>query len=998
MPPPAGSPTGRRLTVQHRRSRALLPTVLVVVGLLVLFGVFTNFYTDLLWFRSVDFAQVFATELRTKALLFVVFGALLGGSVALNFVLAYRSRPAYAPISPEQQNLDRYRAGVEPFRRILVLGAAAVLALIAGSSAAGQWRTFLLWRNGQSFGSRDPQFNVDVSFFAFALPWWRFVLGFVFTTLVLSLLAAAATHYLYGGLRLQGSDERTSPAARVHLSVLLGLFVLAKAVAYWLDRYALAVKDDRIGGRPFTGLRYADANALLTAKTVLAGIAVICALLFFATVVVRTWLLPGIGVGLLLLAAVLLGGIIPATVQYFQVRPNEPSQEREYLGRNIAATRAAYDVADAASEPYRATTQVSAEQLAGAERTEIPGTRLLDPAVVSPTFRQLQQIRGYYGFNDSLDIGRYMVDGQPTDLVLAVRELNQQAQPNRNWINDHLTYTHGFGLVAARGNGREANGEPTFVERDIPPTGVLGEFEPRIYFGETSPPYSIVGAPQGAPEREVDFPDDNAPNGARNNTYRGSGGVPVGSPLNRLLYAVKFQEEQILLSGLINGQSKVLYVRSPRERVAKVAPWLELDGDPYPAVVDGRVLWIVDGYTTTAGYPYSSHTTLQDATTDTLAVRTTAVANQPNEQVNYIRNSVKATVDAYDGTVTLYEWDDTDPVLKTWRRAFPGTVKARGEISGALLQHLRYPQDLFKVQRELLANYHVTDPVTFYRGENVWEVPKDPTNPATDQPPYYLTVQVPGQERPTFSLTTSFVLRARPNLTAFAAVEAEPGEDYGKIRLLELPANTTIAGPVQAYNAFQANPEVSSALNLLSRGGSEVQFGNLLTLPVAGGLLYVEPVYVKAQGANSYPLLQRVRVSFGDRIGFAETLPDALRQVFTAAPGTSPAPPPGEGPPGGSPTPAPSVPPGDPANPQLARALADAQAALRDADEAFRRGDFAAYGAAQRRLADAVNRAAAVQGVRPSGSPSPSAPGGRRASGTPSPPAASPPAASAPPG
>ena len=1004
----AGEPAARRVsTVPRRRSRALLPTILVLVVLLMLFGVFTGYYTDWLWFRSVGYTQVFARELGTKSLLFVLFGALTSGAVVANFVLAYRSRPAFPALTPNSVALERYRTAVEPFRRPLVLGAALLFGLIAASSAAAQWQTYLLWRNGVGFGRRDPQFNVDVAYYAFTLPWWRFVLSFLFTVLVISLGVALATHYLYGGLRLQGEGERTTPAARVHISALLGFFLLAKAAAYWLDRYSLLLQDDTVGNRPFTGLTYTDANAVLQSKNILWPIALICALLFFANFVWRTWLLPALGVGGLLAAAVLVGSIWPEAVQYFRVRPAEATREAQFIKHNIDATREAYGIADAEVIEYEGATTPDAQQVAtqiAQPGQDIPGIRLLDPQVVAPTFKQLQQVRQYYGFNDSLDVDRYRIGGQLTDVVVAVREIDRANQPP-NFFNDHLAFTHGFGLVAARGDTREPDGRPVFVESNIPPTGELGEFEPRVYYGETSPVYSIAGGLPGGRNLEVDFPDDTAPGGQRNNTYQGRGGVPVGSLVNRLLYAVKFQEESILLSGDINPASRILYDRRPRERVQKVAPWLTLDGDPYPAVVDGRIQWILDGYTTTAGYPYAQHTPLRQASTDTLA-RTTAVADQANQQVNYLRNSVKATVDAYDGTVNLYAWDEGDPVLRAWRSAFPGTVKGSGEIPESLRSHLRYPQDLFKIQRNVLAQYHVLDPGQFYSGFDFWQVPKDPTSQQqnSDQPPYYLTVQVPGQPQPRFSLTTTFVLRERPNLAAFAAVVAEPGEGYGRLRVLRTPTNTTIAGPVQAFNAFQADPEVSSELNLLSRGGSQVKFGNLLTLPVGGGFLYVEPVYVQAEaaGTNAFPLLQRVRVSFGNRIGFAETLPAALTDVFGGEPPPSPVEDPVEPPPGASPSP---PAPGGPSAPgraerDLERALADARTAVGEAEAALRRNDFAAYGTAQQKLRDAINRASAAQGrARPgasaspsaSGSPSPGAapPGERPAAGATSPPARS---------
>jgi uncharacterized membrane protein (UPF0182 family) len=960
MPDPA-QPI-RRPAGTRRRGRVLLPTLVVIGVVLVTFGLFTNFWTDWLWYSSIDYRRVFTTELTTKALLFLVFGVLMAAAVAGNMWLAYRNRPVYPAVSPEQQNLERYRQGVEPFRKILVIGVPALFGLLAGSSAASEWETFLLWRNGEPFGERDPQFGRDLSFFIFDYPWWRFLISFAFGVIVLSLLASVVAHYLYGGIRLQTPGDRTTRAARIQIAVLLGLFVLFKAAAYWLDRYGLAVKE----GELITGLTYTDVNAVLPAKTILVFIALICAVLFFVSAFQRGWLWPLAGLGLMVISAIIIGGVYPAIVQQFQVRPSEASKEAPYIQRNIDSTRESYDIADADVTEYAAETDVAAGQLR-ADAETIPGIRLQDPSRVSTTFQQLQQIRGFYRFPDPLDIDRYTIDGEKRDVVVAVREVDLAGVPQdqRNWINDHAVYTHGFGFVSAYGNTRTAEGEPDFNVRNIPPQGDIGEFEPRVYFGERSPTYSIVGGAEGSRPQELDFPDESG-TGQTNNTYQGEGGVPVGSLFNRLLYAVKFQEGNILLSNFVNSESKILYEREPRERIEKVAPWLTLDGDPYPAVVDGRIVYIVDGYTTSNDYPYAARRTLEETTEDSVTAtsRTGTVVAQAPEEVNYIRNSVKATVDAYDGTVTLYEWDQNDPVLKAWRKTFPGTVQDREDISDELLQHLRYPEDLFKVQRELLSRYHVTDPQAYYGGQDFWKVPPDPTTTAgdQDQPPYYLTLQMPGQEAASFSLTSTFTPAARPQLSAFMSVNADPasGEDYGKMRVLRLPRNTTVPGPGQVQNQFDSDPEVSSQLNLLRRGNSEVVSGNLLTIPVGGGLLYVEPVYVRAAGGESYPLLRKVLVAFGDRVAFNDTLQLALDDLFEGESGTdteetTPTPPPADG------TTPPPPAPGGATNPNVQAALAEAQAALAAADEALRAGDFTAYGQAQAQLRAAIERALAAE-------------------------------------
>jgi len=451
MPGSAGPPR-RQAAPTRRRGRALLPTLVILGALLIGFSIVTGFYTDLLWYRSVDATSVYTRTLGAKALLFVLFGVVFAAVVAVNFVVAYRTRPAYQAMLPGQQELDRYRMALDPYKRVVVISIVTVLGLIAGSTAAGEWRTYMQWRNGVSFGQVDAQFGMDISFFAFDLPWWRFVLGFLIATVVVGLIVAAVTHYLYGGLRLQALlGERATPAARVHLSVLLGTFVLLRAVGYWLDRYGLAVNEHRIGKADFTGLTYTDVNAVLQGKLILAIISLMCAALFFANILRRTWLLPGVGVGLLLLSALLIGGIYPALVQRFQVAPAEPDKEQPYIKRNIEATRTAYGIDDVEIETYNAVTTASGEQL----RADVETTaniRLLDPSLLSPTFKNLQQFRPYYDFPPSLGVDRYTIDGEREDVVMAVREVSLSGLPSeqRNWINDHTVYTHGFGFVAAR--------------------------------------------------------------------------------------------------------------------------------------------------------------------------------------------------------------------------------------------------------------------------------------------------------------------------------------------------------------------------------------------------------------------------------------------------------------------------------------------------------------------------------------------------------------------
>ncbi len=927
------------------------PLALTIGILVVLSGAFlslSGFYADWLWYKSVSFTSVWTTVLATKVYLFIAAGLLTSFVVLLNIIIAYKRRPLYVPLSIEADNLERYRAQIEPIKGWVVTALALGLFYFAGTSGSAMWETWLLFKNSTEFGIKDPQFNMDISFFAFRLPFWQTIIAWGISTLVLAIIASSIVHYLYGGIRLQVQDDRTTVAARVQLSVLLGGVVLMKAVAYWFDRYHLALKESKL----ITGLTYTDVNATLPAKAILAAIAVVCALLFFANIVRRSWVLPAAGTALLVVSSVLIAGIYPGAIQQFQVKPSESSKEAPFIQRNIDATRTAYGLDDVTVSDYQATLTTSAGQLTKDAAT-ISNIRLMDPNVISATFRQLQQIKPYYTFPDSLDVDRYTVDGVKRDTIVAVRELNIAGNPSRNWINDHLVYTHGFGFVAAFGNARDADGKPSFAVGDLPPTKGLGTFEPRVYFGENVPDYSIIGGVKTDSPVEFDYPDDASANGQKNVTYSGTGGVPVGSLVNKIVFALKYQEQRILLSSLINKDSKILYNRNPRDRVAKVAPWLTLDGDPYPALVDGKILWIIDGYTTSAGYPYSKQTSLSSATSDALTSNSTSVTAQGNQNINYIRNSVKATVDAYDGTVTLYQWDTKDPVLATWSKAFPGTVKPKSKISKALLEHIRYPEDMFRVQREILSSYHVQTAAAFYGGQDFWRVPRDPSTfgaNASAQPPYYLTLQLPGESKPEFALTTPFVPRGgRENLSAFAVVNSDAGANYGKISVLQLPRSTNVAGPSQVASNFEAKPEVANSLSLLRQGGSDVVLGNLLTLPVGGGLLYVQPVYVRATANTaSYPLLQKVLVSFGDQIGYDDTLKGALDQVFGGNSGTATS--------TGTTSPTTGT-----TNSSLANALASAKQAYSDGLAALAKGDFAAYDKAQKRLKSALDSAINAQ-------------------------------------
>ncbi|WP_418118770.1 UPF0182 family protein [Agromyces aureus] len=941
--------------------------------LVIAFFVFTGLYADVLWYDQLGFLEVLTTQWIARTVLFIIGFLAMAVPVWASIQIAYRTRPVYAKFNSQ---LDRYQEVFEPLRRLAMYGVPVVLGIFAGVSTSSRWDLTLTWLNRTPFGSTDPQFGFDLGFYVFELPFYRSIVGFASAVVLLSLLLVAATNYLYGAIRVNGREVVISKSARVQIAITAGLYLLLQGVSIWLDQYATVTET----GSLITGAAYTDVNAVIPGRQILAVAAAIVAVLFIVTAIIGRWRLPLVGVALLVVSSLLIGSLYPWVVQRFQVDPSPRTLEAEYIQRNIDLTRDAYGIADAEEIPFEA--QTTAEP--GALRADAETTaniRLMDPLVISPAFQQLEQFRQYYQFPDALDVDRYEIDGKTQDTVVAVRDLKVSGLGDaETWYNSHIVYTHGYGLVAAAGNQRSAGGQPVFLQSGIPSTGALGEFEPRVYFGETSPDYSIVGAPEGTKPVELDYPAGGENDEQTQTTFTGDGGPKLDNIFTKLVYALKFQSEQIFLSDAVNTSSQILYERDPIERVRKAAPYLTPDSDAYPSVVDGRVVWIVDAYTLTDQYPYSNKVSMSEAIADSETLPQTL----PFDEVNYIRNSVKATVDAYDGSVTLYAWDDEDPILKTWQKVFPTTVKPMSEMSGDLMTHVRYPADLFKMQRAVLGRYHVTDAGAFYSREDAWTTPKEPTEPANTtllQPPYYLTMQMPGQDAPSYSLYTTFIPEAsgeqsRNVLRGYLAVDADAGstdgkraEGYGKLRLLTLPEDDNVPGPGQVQATFNSDPTVSQSLNLLKQGQSDVINGNLLTVPVGGGLLYVQPVFVKSTGNTSYPLLQKVLVAFGDDIAFQDTLDLALDVLFGGDSGADagdnavdPNAPPetpteGDGTGDGTETPTDGT-TGQSA--EMQQLLRDASGFLKAKQAALADGDWAAYGAADAQLAETIAKMLAL--------------------------------------
>ncbi len=1012
-------PSNVRPAPSGKRKNNTLTLTLIIVGILIALFVFaTQVYTEVLWFNQLGFGNVFITENLVKIALFCVGTLLIAFPLWASIRYAQKhadpqaqasARPRPSSQRPQQfdaqgnpipqrpqdpfvelqdmfnQNFKRYRKAGDSLSKALTWIVPIVVGLFIATSLTSQWKTVLLFFNGVDFGKTDPEFNKDLGFYVFSLPFWNLLTGFISSAIVISAIGAIIVHYFNGGIKVLERGVETTKYFKRHIAVLIALFIVVRGVRYWLERYTTIQSQS---GR-WAGAMYTDVNAIIPTRAILAVAALLVAALFIYAAVTHKWRLPVIGTAVLLITSLVVGGIYPWIVQRFQVTPNEQAYENEFIQRNIDMTRAAYGLDQIETSNYDATTNAATGALRGQSET-ISNIRLLDPNVVSDAFAQLQQFRPYYRFEDNLAVDRYEIDGEVQDTVLAARELNPQQNADSSWLNQHVVYTHGYGVIAASGNQVESDGKPKFTQSGITATGDISkDYEPRIYFGQSSPVYSIVGGGEGDEHLELDRPqtagDDK---GDAKYTFTGNGGPNIGDPLSRLAYAIKFQSTDILLSDVVRENSQILYDRNPSERVEKVAPYLTVDGNPYPAIVDGQVQWIVDAYTTSDQYPYSENSQLDAATSDSETAAGVAQA-LPQDEVNYIRNSVKATVNAYDGSVTLYAWDQEDPVLQAWQKVFPNNLKSYQEMSSDLLDHVRYPQDMFKVQREMLNTHHVTDANSLYAGDDVWATPNDPTvESETPQPlpPYYLSLQMPDEDKAAFSLTTSFIPQQSDSNTrnvmyGFLAANGDAGtgkdgersEDYGKLKLLEMPRSSVVPGPGQAQNNFNSDADVSTELNLLRRGASTVINGNLLTLPVGDGILYVQPVYVQSSGDSAYPTLRRVLVSFGDKVGFAPTLDEALNEVFGGDSGANVAADSGiDEEKAAAETGTESVDNQESSSEDsatstdsrsLQQALNDANTAMKDADAAMKDGDWAAYGEAQERLQDALDRAIEADGA-----------------------------------
>jgi uncharacterized membrane protein (UPF0182 family) len=930
----------RRIRTARGRLGLLVAAVVIFILIISLRGI-AGFYTDYLWFQEVHLTSVWRSVLGAKVGLAILFTVIFFVLMWVNLAIADRIAPAFRPMGPEEELVERYHQVVGPRAVLVRTAVAALFALIAGPSVASRWNQWILFTNHVSFGVKDPQFHKDVGFFVFQLPFLKFLVDWLFASTIIIIIVTAVAHYLNGGIRVQAL-QKVTPQVKAHLSVLLGVLALLKAAGYWLQQYELNFSSRGV----VNGASYTDVKAQLPALKLLIVISLFAFVLLLYNILRRGWALPVIAVGLWAFVSIIIGAAYPAIIQQFRVGPNEQTKERPYIARNIKATRDAYALNNVQVNRFNYNADLNAGDLTTNSET-IRNVRLWDPNILKLTYQQLQEIRAFYRFND-VDVDRYNIDGRPTQVELSARDLNPAGLPSQSWVNSHLSYTHGYGAVLSPANAVTSGGDPQLLLKDLPPQGVPPVTKPGLYFGEKLGGYAIVRTDQ----KEIDFTEANGTNHLSN--YEGTGGVQLNSWLRRAALSLRFGDFNPLISGAITGKSRAIYVRDIGDRVRKAAPFLKYDDDPYPVILSGRMYWVQDAYTTTNNYPYA-----QKANTERLPS-----TSGLNTSFNYVRNSVKVLIDSYNGSLKFYVIDNRDPIIKAYQKAFPKLFTDGSQMSPDLRAHLRFPEDEFRVQTNMFGQYHITEPAAFYNKSDAWDISQDPgsgqvgTTGAITQTtnaqgqvtasrearmnPYYLLMRLPNEQSESFLILQPFVPTStsdqRKNLSAFMIAKSDPN-DYGKLEAFVMPGDISVDGPALADAKINQAPDISREITLLNTAGSKVLLGNMLVVPINQSLLYIRPLYVQAVNTPQ-PQFKRAIVVYGDKAIMRNSLKEALDAIFGAAPPTleqvptGPAPAPGAGPaPAPAPTPAPNV-----------KALLDqAAAAFNDAQAALQAGDLARY-------------------------------------------------------
>lgn len=889
----------RRRGMSSRGRVTLIVVVAALVGLALSIRAIATFYTDYLWFDSVDATAVWRTQLGMEVTLVVTFTLLFFALSYGNLAVVDRLAPPFVARGPGDEVLDRYREIVGPRQRLVRGLVSGLFGIMAGAGAASQWENWLLFRHGRSFGIDDPLHGTDLSFYVFRLPFLSYLVSWMFTSLVIVCMLVAVSHYLSGSIRFVGDRFTVGPKVKAHMSVLLAALALVKAGDYVLARYRLPLSTRGV----VDGALYSDINAQLPALTLLTLISLLSAGLFLANIRQKGWGLPMVAVGLWVLMGVIAGAAYPWFIQRFRVDPNPTALESEYIEHNIEATRAAMGMADVTENDFDYETDPGSEALTD-NRGTVGNIRLLDPSIVGQTYSTLESKLDFYSFND-LDVDRYEIDGETTAVVLGTRELRPEGIPRDTWEARHLAYTHGYGVALAPANAVDSEGRPEFLVGDVPlavTPGASPKFEldrPEIYFGQDmdrADSYAIV-------RTNID-----EQSGRDSTRYEGTGGVQLNSTLRKAAFSLRFGQIDPLISDQLTEESRMVFVRDVDARVRKVAPFLEWDSDPYPVLSDGRIRYIVDGYTTTSSYPYA-----QRAVTEGLS----ATSQLRGEDFNYLRNSVKAVVDAYDGSIDMYLTDELygeqDPIIQAYARAFPDLFLPFEEMPEVLTEHLRYPEDMFRVQSSMWGRYHINDPNDFYRQDDGWDVAQKPPSDVDAGAgfadgsseridPFYLMMTTPSEDESEFVLFRPFVAHSEPDstspkkqLTSFMVGRSDL-ESYGQLETYTMTSvdangdrerNRDVDGPLNVHERIVSDTTSGASQEItqlnVQGGGSKVEFGNMLIVPVDQGLLYVRPLYVRGDSEGSPPLLRRVLVDIGGNVEIGDTLAEALTDLYPDA-------------------------------------------------------------------------------------------------------------------
>lgn len=925
--------------------RRVLIGIVIAVFLLLIFGRWlATLYTDFLWYSELGFSGIWTTVTFTRVWLVLGVAFVACAFFWLNLWLVDRLSPRSGAITgaPDEELLERYQEWVEPRARLVRTLFAGFFGILIGLGAAAWWQNWLRWRNSEPFGLADPIYGNDVSLYVFELPFYRDVFAWTFQLLLVGTLVVVAAHYLNGGIKVATPGQRTSDAVKVHISILLALIALLKAVGYQFDKWELLYS----GRGQVFGASYTDVNAQLPALNLLIFISIVSAIILLVNIRFRGWTLPAIAFGIWLVTSIGVGGIYPALVQRFSVEPNEIERETEYVQHNLDFTRYAWGLDEIEVRRFEASPELTAQEIEDNSPT-IENIRLWDPGVLGNTYPELQNIKTYYTFDD-IDVDRYVINGELTQVMTAARSLDEQRIPGEGWVNERLVYTHGLGVVLSPARDVTTDGLPDFLVKDLPPANLTGDTsldvdQPRIYFADDAQrDFLIVGSNEG----EVDLPrgpEDTAQ--ASTISYDGDGGVALGNIANRAAWALRFGDLNTLISGQVRSDSRILIARNIQDRIQRVAPFLYADNDPYMVVADGRLVWIMDLYTVTDRFPYG----------EVYGTPRLDLGSALPRSFNYIRNSVKAVVDAYDGTIDMYVFDPDDPLIRVNEKIFPGVFKPLSEFPETLVGHIRYPEDLFRMQTDVYQLYHMTDPVDLFQRNDPWQIATDPSNSdraqlraSFNQPPmlpYYLLMELPEEERLSFLLMQPFTPLARPNMSAFVVAKSGPLEEYGEIIEYGMPRDRQIDGPGQVGDFIDQDPTASAEFTLLGQEGSEVIRGNMLVIPIEDSLLYVQPIYLAADtGGQGIPQFKRVVASFESTIEIGESLEEVLFALFgTSGDGSADGGSGGSGDGGAGDGGGTTEPPTGTLEEQVAELIALAEQALVEADAALAANDLGLY-------------------------------------------------------